>query len=107
MARQNINFNTFVPKDLTQTQIDWGTVATGLTKELTAIKKERDDKRQKYKDDTYKRNRELGDLESYDNNTLNQLVVSASGSAQDYLSVRDQMFRRGLITETQYTQSGS
>jgi len=104
MARQNINFNTFVPKDLTKTQIDWGTVATGLTKELSAIKKEREDKRSEYEDDTYKRNRELGDLETYDNNTLNQLVISASGSAQDYLSVRNEMFRRGLISETQYTK---
>ena len=26
MARQNIDFNSFVPEDLTKSTIDWGTV---------------------------------------------------------------------------------
>ena len=104
MARQNIDFNSFVPEDLTKSTIDWGTVATGLTKQLTDIKKDRDARRSGFEDSTYKKNRELRDLEKYDNTTLNQLVISASGSAQEYLGVRNDLFKNGLITETQYTK---
>ena len=104
MARPNINFNTFVPEDLTKSQIDWGTVASGAIQELTKIKKEREEKRSEFEDNTYKKNRELRDLEQYDNTTLNQLVISASGSAQEYLSMRNDMFKRNLISETQYSK---
>ena len=77
MAKQNINFNTFVPEDLTKSSIDWGAVATGLTSQLTAIKKEKEARKDKIEDDTYKKNRELRDLEQYDSPSLNQLVISA------------------------------
>ena len=105
MAKQNINFNTFVPEDLTKSTIDWGAVATGLTTQLTAIKKEREAKRSKFEDDTYKRNRELRELEQYDSPSLNQLVISASGSAQNFLKTQNDLFKRGLISETDYTKA--
>lgn len=105
MAKQNINFNTFVPEDLTKSSIDWGAVATGLTSQLTAIKKEKEARKDKIEDDTYKKNRELRDLEQYDSPSLNQLVISASGSAQNFLKTQNDLFKRGLISETDYTKA--
>mgnify|MGYP003143556796 CR=1 FL=1 len=105
MAKQNINFNTFVPEDLTKSTIDWGAVATGLTTQLTAIKKDKEARRDKIEDDTYKKNRELRDLEQYDSPSLNQLVISASGSAQNFLKTQNDLFKRGLISETDYTKA--
>lgn len=105
MAKQNINFNTFVPEDLTKSTIDWGAVATGLTTQLTAIKKEKEARKDKIEDDTYKKNRELRDLEQYDSPSLNQLVISASGSAQNFLKTQNDLFKRGLISETDYTKA--
>ena len=52
MAKQNINFNTFVPEDLTKSTIDWGAVATGLTSQLTEIKKEKEKRLSDIEDDT-------------------------------------------------------
>ena len=101
----NINFNTFVPEDLTKSSIDWGAVATGLTSQLTAIKKEKEARKDKIEDDTYKKNRELRDLEQYDSPSLNQLVISASGSAQNFLKTQNDLFKRGLISETDYTKA--
>ena len=50
MARPNLNFNTFVPEDLQKSTIDWGAVTTGLTAQLTKIKKDREEKRSEFED---------------------------------------------------------
>ena len=102
MAKQNINFNTFVPEDLTKSTIDWGAVATGLTSQLTEIKKEKEKRLSDIEDDTYEKNRTLRELEQYDSPSLNQLVISASGSAQNFLKTQNDLFKRGLISETDY-----
>ena len=95
MARPNLNFNTFVPEDLQKSTIDWGAVTTGLTAQLTKIKKDREEKRSEFEDKTYENTRKLRDLEQYDNPTLNSLVIDASGSAQEYLKTQNQMFKNG------------
>tara|TARA_R110002073_G_scaffold120040_2_gene261825 strand:- start:4149 stop:5876 length:1728 start_codon:yes stop_codon:yes gene_type:complete len=105
MAKQNINFNTFVPEDLTKSTIDWGAVATGLTSQLTEIKKEKEKRLSDIEDDTYEKNRTLRELEQYDSPSLNQLVISASGSAQNFLKTQNDLFKRGLISETDYAKA--
>ena len=105
MARPNLNFNTFVPEDLQKSTIDWGAVTTGLTAQLTKIKKDREDKRAEFEDKTYENTRKLRDLEQYDNPTLNSLVIDASGSAQEYLRTQNQMFKNGLISQSEYTKA--
>ena len=45
MAKKNINFNTYVERDLTKTTVDWGTVASKLTNDLGVIRKERERKK--------------------------------------------------------------
>ena len=77
MARPNLNFNTFVPEDLQKSTIDWGAVTSGLTAQLTKIKKDREEKRAEFEDKTYENTRKLRDLEQYDNPTLNSLVIDA------------------------------
>ena len=105
MARPNLNFNTFVPEDLQKSTIDWGAVTTGLTAQLTKIKKDREEKRSEFEDKTYENTRKLRDLEQYDNPTLNSLVIDASGSAQEYLKTQNQMFKNGLISQSEYTKA--
>ena len=41
MAKKNINFNTYVQRDLSKTTVDWGTVATKLTGDLLKIREDR------------------------------------------------------------------
>jgi hypothetical protein len=105
MARQNINFNTFVPEDLTKSTIDWGTVASGLTTQLSAIKKEKELKLSEEEDKTYEANRTLRDHEQYDNNTLNSLVIDASGGAQEFLAIQNKLYTDGLINQTDLTKA--
>ena len=105
MARPNINFNTFVPEDLTKSTIDWGTVASGLTTQLSAIKKEKELKRSGEEDKTFEANRQLRDHEQYDNNTLNSLVIDASGGAQEFLSIQNSLYKDGIISQTDLSKA--
>ena len=37
MARKDINFNTYVKRDLSKTTVDWGSVANKLTTDLLKV----------------------------------------------------------------------
>ena len=52
MAKKNINFNTYVERDLTKTTVDWGTVANNLTTQLGEIRKDREQRRADIDDNT-------------------------------------------------------
>jgi len=52
MAKKNINFNTYVKRDLSKTTVDWGSVATKLTGDLLQIRKDREAKRAEIQADT-------------------------------------------------------
>ena len=105
MARPKIDFNTFVPEDLTKSTIDWGTVATGLTTELSRIKDQKEKNISEQEDKTYEINRELRDIEQYDNTTLNDLVIDASSSAGDFLKVQSDLYGRGIISQSDLTKA--
>ena len=52
MARKDINFNTYVERDLQKTTVDWGTVANKLTGDLLKIREDRAAERDKISQDT-------------------------------------------------------
>ena len=105
MAKKNINFNTYVERDLTKTTVDWGTVANNLTTQLGEIRKDREQRRADIDDNTIEVEDRLNTLEEYTNQTLQNLALGMSGDSASFLRVQTDLFKRGQITETQYAQA--
>jgi|TARA_R110000744_G_scaffold83041_1_gene163116 hypothetical protein len=105
MAKKNINFNTYVERDLTRTTVDWGTVANNLTTKLGVIEKDREKRRAEIQNNTIEVENKLNTLEDYTNQTLQNLALGMSGDSANFLRVQKDLFDRGQITETQYAQA--
>ena len=45
MARKNIDFQTYVKRDVTKSQVDWNAITDTVTTELSTIRDERKKKR--------------------------------------------------------------
>ena len=105
MAKNNINFNTYVERDLTKTTVDWGTVASKLTTDLGIIRKDREKKRADIENETIEVDRQLNELEDYSAPTLQNLALGMSGDSANFLRVQNDLFKRGQITQTQFGQA--
>ena len=105
MAKKNINFNTYVERDLTKTTVDWGTVATKLTNDLGEIRKEREKRRADIQAETIEVDRQLNEMEDYSAPTLQNLALGMSGDSASFLRVQNDLFKRGQITQTEFAQA--
>ena len=105
MAKKNINFNTYVERDLTKTTVDWGTVANNLTTQLGEIRKDREQRKAFIDDNTIEVEDKLNTLEDYTNQTLQNLALGMSGDSASFLRVQADLFKRGQINETQFAQA--
>ena len=105
MAKKNINFNTYVQRDLSKTTVDWGTVATKLTGDLLKIREDRKAEREQIAQDTIDASDRVNEMEDYSNQTLQNLALGMSGDSADFLRVQQNLFDRGLITQTQFAQN--
>lgn len=97
MARKDIDFNTYVKRDLNKTTVDWGTVANKLTGDLLKIRKEREAERAEIQADTDEVGVKLNEMEDYTNQSLQDLALGMSGDSAEFLRVQNDLFKRGLI----------
>jgi hypothetical protein len=105
MAKKNINFNTYVERDLTKTTVDWGTVASKLTNDLGVIRKEREKRRSDIEAETIEVDRQLNELEDYTAPSMQNLALGMSGDSANFLRVQNDLFKRGQISQTEYAQA--
>lgn len=105
MAKKNINFNTYVKRDLDKTTVDWGTVANKLTGDLLQIRADRAAERDKIAQDTIDASDRVNEMEDYTSQTLQNLALGMSGDSAEFLRVQQNLFDRGLITQTQFAQN--
>ena len=105
MAKKNINFNTYVKRDLSKTTVDWGSVATKLTGDLLKIRKDRETKRAEIQADTDDVENSLNEMEDYTNQSLQNLALGMSGDSASFLRTQNDLFKRGLITQTEFAQA--
>tara|TARA_R100000935_G_C2840719_1_gene170780 strand:+ start:888 stop:2738 length:1851 start_codon:yes stop_codon:yes gene_type:complete len=105
MARKDINFNTFVKRDLSKTTVDWGSVASNLTTDLLKVRKDREGQRAEIQKNTDEAASTLNEMEDYSNQTLQGLALGMSGDSANFLRVQNDLFKRGLITQTEFAQN--
>ncbi len=105
MAKKDINFSTYVERDLTKSVIDWGTISKTLSDDLVKLKEERDTKRAEIAKSTTEAENTLNTLEQYDNADLGTLALGMSNESAEFLRVQNDLFKRGLITQTEFAQA--
>tara|TARA_R100001440_G_scaffold26542_4_gene43408 strand:+ start:7112 stop:8893 length:1782 start_codon:yes stop_codon:yes gene_type:complete len=105
MAKKNINFNTYVKRDLDKTTVNWGSVASNLTTDLLRIRKEREAKRAEIDANTSEVESKLNEMEDYTNQSLQNLALDMSGNSANFLRTQNDLFKRGLITQTEFAQA--
>ena len=105
MARKDINFNTYVKRDLTKTTVDWGSVASKLTGDLLKVRKDREGQRAEIQKNTDETTAKLNEMEDYSNQSLQGLALGMSGDSANYLRVQNDLYKRGLITQTEFAQN--
>lgn len=105
MARKDINFNTYVERDLQKTTVDWGTVANKLTGDLLKIREDRAAERDKIAQDTIDATDKVNEMEEYSSQTLQNLALGMSGDSAEFLRVQQDLFNRGLISQTELAQN--
>lgn len=105
MARKDINFNTYVERDLQKTTVDWGTVANKLTGDLLKIREDRAAERDKIAQDTIDATDKVNEMEEYTSQTLQNLALGMSGDSAEFLRVQQDLFNRGLISQTELAQN--
>ena len=105
MARKDINFNTYIERDLQKTTVDWGTVANKLTGDLLKIREDRAAERDKIAQDTIDATDKVNEMEEYTSQTLQNLALGMSGDSAEFLRVQQDLFNRGLISQTELAQN--
>ena len=102
MAKKDINFRTYVKRDLNKTTVDWGTVANKLSTDLLKIRKEREEERAEL------RARNEDDIQTVntqeDYRSLQDLALNMSGESANFLRVQNELFENGQITQTELAQ---
>ena len=105
MARKDINFNTYVKRDLTKTTVDWGSVASKLTGDLLKVREDRAGQRAEIQKNTDETTAKLNEMEDYSNQSLQGLALGMSGDSANFLRVQNDLYKRGLITQTEFAQN--
>ena len=103
--KKTINFNTYVEQDLTKTNINWGAVSKNLSDSLIKIDTERKAKQAEIDKNTIDTETTLTTLEDYDNQQLGELALSMSQESAEFLRVQNDLFKRGLISQTDFAQA--
>lgn len=104
MAKKDINFRTYVKRDLNKTTVDWGTVANKLSTDLLKIRKEREEERAELRARNEDDIQTVNTQEDYTNRSLQDLALNMSGESANFLRVQNELFENGQITQTELAQ---
>ena len=77
MARKNIDFQTYVKRDVTKSQVDWNAITDTVTTELSTIRDERKKKREEIATATLEAEDTLQTLENYQSQEVGGLALQS------------------------------
>ena len=104
-TKKDIEFSTYIERDLTKSVIDWGTISKTLTDDLTKIQEERTKQKAEIEKKTLEADTTINTLEQYDNADLGGLALGMSGESAKFLQTQNDLFKRGLISQTEFAQA--
>ena len=104
-TKKDIEFSTYIERDLTKSVIDWNTISKTLTDDLTRIQKERTKNKAEIEKKTLEAETTINTLEQYDNADLGGLALGMSGESAKFLQTQNDLFKRGLINQTEFAQA--
>tara|TARA_R100001510_G_scaffold38669_1_gene35052 strand:- start:200 stop:2314 length:2115 start_codon:yes stop_codon:yes gene_type:complete len=104
-TKQQIDFSTYVERDLTKSVIDWSTISKTLSDDLIKLKEDRAAKKAEIEQNTIEADTILNTLEQYDNADLGSLALGMSKESAEFLRVQNDLFKRGLISQTEFAQA--
>jgi len=104
-TKQQIDFSTYVERDLTKSVIDWSTISKTLSDDLIKLKEDRATKKAEIEKNTIEADTILNTLEQYDNADLGSLALGMSKESAEFLRVQNDLFKRGLISQTEFAQA--
>ena len=88
-------------RDLSKTQVDWGTVSQELTTTINTIRDERETQKAEIEKANIESMNRAGEFDQYNHKGLNETVLEGSEWAKNALSVQMDHMRRGLITPSE------
>tara|TARA_R110000822_G_scaffold42497_5_gene115544 strand:- start:1845 stop:3794 length:1950 start_codon:yes stop_codon:yes gene_type:complete len=89
-------------RDLSKTQVDWGTVSKELTTTINTIRDSRETKKAEIETAQVESMNKLAEFDQYNNKSLNESVLEGSDWAKNALSTQYDLLTRGLITSSEY-----
>jgi hypothetical protein len=104
MARKNIDFQTYVKRDVTKSQVDWNAITDTVTTELSTIRDERKKKRGEIATATLEAEDTLQTLENYQSQEVGGLALQMSDQSAKFLRMSNKLLTNGLITPSEYAQ---
>ena len=104
MARKNIDFQTYVKRDVTKSQVDWNAITDTVTTELSTIRDERKKKREEIATATLEAEDTLQTLENYQSQEVGGLALQMSDQSAKFLRMSNKLLTNGLITPSEYAQ---
>ena len=104
-TKKDIEFSTYIERDLTKSVIDWNTISKTLSDDLTRIQKERTKNKAEIEKKTLEAETTINTLEQYDNADLGGLALGMSGESAKFLQTQNDLFKRGLINQTEFAQA--
>ena len=103
--KANINFNTYVERDITTQSVDWNAITKNLTDTLTKIDNDRKTKKAEIDKNSIEVETQLNELEQYDSTELGTLAIGMSQESASFLQMQNNLFKRGLITQAEFAQA--
>mgnify|MGYP003647493830 CR=1 FL=1 len=88
-------------RDLSKTQVDWGTVSKELTTTINTIRDERETQKAEIEKSNIESMNRAGEFDQYNSKSLNESVLEGSEWAKNAMSVQMDHMRRGLITPSE------
>lgn len=89
-------------RDLSKTKVDWGEVASTLTKTIEKVRDDREGRKAEIEESTRTSMNDFAKFDQYDSKTLNVSVQEGSQWSKNYLSTQNDLLQRGLISPGEY-----
>ena len=89
-------------RDLSKTKVDWGEVASTLTKTIEKVRDDREGRKAEIEESTRASMNDFAKFDQYDSKTLNVSVQEGSQWSKNYLSTQNDLLQRGLISPGEY-----
>ena len=84
--------------------VDWGTIASGITKEIRDVRKRRLGERQEIENQTNELNKAIQDVELGQSQSGNDFIMAGAGQASNSLLTINRLFKNGEITQNDYAR---